>query len=89
MISKIHSTKRVALLAAAALSLTACGGGGGGGGGDNGGTNPPPPSPPPPPPPSSVTFTAELTALELEDTATGQPVAPAGLPVQGATVTRN
>ena len=86
MISTIHSTKRVALLAAAALSLSACGGGGGGGG-DNGGTNPPPPSPPPPPP--SVTFTAELTALELEDTATGQPVDPAGLPVQGATVTRN
>jgi hypothetical protein len=86
MISTIHSMKRVALLAAA-LSLSACGGGGGGGG-DNGGTNPPPPSPPPPPP-SSVTFTAELTALELEDTATGQPVDPAGLPVQGATVTRN
>jgi len=35
-----------------------------------------------------VTYTAELTALELEDTATGQRVAPAGLPVQGATLTR-
>lgn len=88
MIITIHSTKRPALVAAVALLLTACGGGGGGGGGDNGGTNPPPPAPPPPPPPS-VTFTAELTALELEDTATGQPVDDAGLPVQGATVTRN
>ncbi|WP_405226937.1 hypothetical protein [Lentisalinibacter sediminis] len=82
----IHSTKRPALAAAVALLLTACGGGGGGGG-DNGGTNPPPP--PPPPPPASVTFTADLTALELEDTATGQPVDAAGMPVRGATVTRN
>lgn len=81
---KIHSTKRPALVAAITLFLAACGGGGGGGGG---GTNPPPP--PPPPPPTSVTFTAELTALELEDTATGQPVDAAGLPVRGATVTRN
>ncbi|NBC23498.1 MAG: hypothetical protein GVY21_08495 [Gammaproteobacteria bacterium] len=87
---KIHSTKRPALVAAITLFLAACGGGGGGGGGDTGGTNPPPPAPPqPPPPPTSVTFTAELTALELEDTATGQPVNPAGLPVQGATLTRN
>ncbi len=84
---KIHSTKRPALVAAITLFLAACGGGGGGGGGDTGGTNPPPP--PPPPPPTSVTFTAELTALELEDTATGQPVDAAGLPVGGATVTRN
>lgn len=72
-----------ALAAAVALFLAACGGGGGGGG-DNGSTNPPPP----PPPPASVTFTAELTALELEDRATGQPVDAAGMPLQGATLTR-
>ena len=82
----IHSTKRPALAAAVALFLSACGGGGGGGG-DSGSTGPPPP-PPPPPPPASVTFTAELTALELEDTATGQPVDAAGMPLQGATLTR-
>jgi len=81
----IHTLRRGCLLSACLLMLAACGGGGGGGG-DTGGTNPPPP--PPPPPPSSVTYTAELTALELEDTATGQRVAPAGLPVQGATLTR-
>jgi len=80
----IHTLRRGCLLSACLLMLAACGGGGGGGG-DTGGTNPPPP---PPPPPSSVTFTAELTTLELEDTATGQRVAPAGLPVQGATLTR-
>ncbi|HKK22974.1 MAG TPA: hypothetical protein VJ947_04745 [Pseudohaliea sp.] len=83
----IDTLRRGCLLSACVFMLAACGGGGGGGGGDNnGGTNPPPP---PPPPPSSVTFTAELTALELEDTATGQPVDPAGLPVPGATLTRN
>ncbi|WP_405236032.1 hypothetical protein [Lentisalinibacter orientalis] len=83
----IDRLRRGCLTAACLLMFAACGGGGGGGG-DNGGTNPPPP-PPPPPPPSSVTFTAELMALELEDTATGQPLDAAGLPVQGATVTRN
>lgn len=87
MKSIIDRLRRGCLTAACLLMLAACGGGGGGGGGDNGGTNPPAP-PPPPPPPSSVTFTAELTALELEETATGQPVNPAGLPVQGGTVTR-
>lgn len=83
----IHTAKHAAVAAAVAFSLAACGGGGAGAG-DDGGTNPPPPAAPPQTP-TAATFSAELIALELEDSATSQPVSPTGLPVQGATLTRN
>ncbi|MEJ2128867.1 MAG: hypothetical protein P8X81_08465 [Woeseiaceae bacterium] len=67
---------------AAALAIAACGGGGGGGGdgggnggGGGGGTG--------------TTYTVELTAVEMTDTRTDQAVDATGLPITGATVTRN
>lgn len=65
----------------AVATLTACGGGGGGG--DSG------PPPPPPPPPSSVSYTLELSAVTLTDRQTGVVVPESGLPIAGATATRN
>lgn len=61
--------------------VTACGGGGG----DSGGST----TPPPPPPPVAVTYTLELTGMSLEDTRTNTAVDPTGLPIAGATASRN
>jgi len=52
------------------------------GGGSGGGTNPPPP------PPSGVTYTVQLTGVSLVDTRAGADVDPTGLPIAGATATR-
>lgn len=59
--------------------LSACGGGGGSG--DDGD--------PPGPPPVGETFSLRLTDLELSDTLAGQQVTVTGLPLDGATATRN
>jgi len=66
------------MLVCAAL-VAACGGGGGGGNGngDNTGGNP------------AITYTATLTDVALIDTRTGQAINVTGLPIQGATVTKN
>ena len=74
--------RRLTGLALATLLLAGCGGGGGGGGG---GGNPPPP----PPPPQAVTYTLEVTDLSLTDLQTGRTVDETGLPVSGATASRN
>ncbi len=77
----IGSTRiRLCLAAALFTALTACGGGGGGGGsGGNGGTRPAG---------ASTTYQVTLQGLTLEDTSGGGTVTPAGLPVQGPTITR-
>lgn len=70
----------ILLLALAAAGTSGCGGGGGGtagAGGGNGG------------PPNAKTYTLELTGLELTDTRTGAAVDAGGLPIKGATVTRD
>lgn len=62
-----------------ALLLTAChGGGGGGGGGGNGGGGA-----------TSTTFSVQLTDVELQDTRRNLAVGETGLPIGGATITRN
>jgi len=58
--------------------LQACGGGGHGGGGGGGGGGS-----------TSVTYSAQLTGITLEDTRRGQAVTATGGPVPGATITRN
>ncbi len=63
------------------LGLAACGGGGGGGGdggtiGGGGGS-------------TSTTYVLTVTGIEMTDTRTAQPVDAAGLPIVGATITRN
>lgn len=70
---------RTALVLAAGVVLGACGGGGSDGGSGN---NPPPPSPP-----AAVTYTASVTAIEVVETGTGEPVAIENLPIEGATLT--
>lgn len=61
--------------------VSACGGGGA----ESGGGSPPPP----PPPPATVTYTLQLTGMSLEDTRTNTAVDPTGLPIAGATASRN
>lgn len=68
----------VVILVSGAL-MSACGGGGGGGGNDNGGGDGT----------TASTYTVDLTTIEMIDSQTGQPVSPTGLPISGATVTRN
>lgn len=72
--------KTMATLLASFL-LSACGGGGG----DSGSDGPPPP----PPPPTATTYTLQLTDANLQDTRSNTTIDPTGLPVTGATATRN
>lgn len=73
-----HPIRTLALAATTACLIAGCGGGGGGG------TNPPPP----PPPPAAVTYSVQLTDMSLNDVRSGDAVSPTGLPVDGATATR-
>lgn len=71
--------KFIALTFAFGILVSACGGGGGGGDNDGsggGGT-------------TTSTYSVDLTTIELTDSRTGQPVSLTGLPISGATVTRN
>lgn len=73
------SNLRNLVLVLMALVVTACGGGGGGSNdGDNGGGGN-----------VGTTYTVDLTAVGMTDTRTGLSVDASGLPVGGATVTRN
>ncbi len=73
----ITRTGRLIVNAVSILLLAAgCGGGGGDG------------NPPPPPPPSGLSYTVQLTSVSLVDTRAGVDVDPSGLPVTGATATR-
>ncbi len=72
---------KIILASALATTLCACGGGGGGDGGGSssgGGATTAP-----------VTYSANVTALVLEDTRSGEGIVVDGLPLAGATVTRN
>lgn len=71
---KHRARRHVAYLAIA--FLVACGGGGGGGG----------TTPPPPPASNPVTFETMLTEVTITDTATGDPVSVAGLPLGSAEI---
>jgi hypothetical protein len=72
-----HSLRTIAFLLML-LGLTACGGGGGGGNssGGGGGTTP-------------STYMVTITDIDMIDTRTAQSVDAVGLPIAGATVTRN
>ena len=75
-----HSLRIIAFLMML-LSLAACGGGGGGdGGGNNGGNGGGT---------TSSTYVLTVTDIDMTDTRTAQSVDAAGLPIVGATVTRN
>jgi hypothetical protein len=74
----ITRTGRLILIMVVVLLLAA-----GCGGGSGGGTNPPPP-----PPPTGVTYTVQLTGVNLVDTRSAADVDPTGLPIAGATATR-
>ncbi len=84
---RLPRTTRLPILGFVLLSLAACGGGGGGGngGGNNGGGG----GVTPPPPPASQTYSVALTGVTLTDRQTDDAVAPSGLPIAGATATRN
>ncbi len=77
----LTTIRRSTCLSLITVLLAACGGGGSGGGGGNGN--------PPPPPPQAVTYTLEVTDVSLTDLQTGRTVDGTGLPVSGATASRN
>ncbi|NOX69122.1 MAG: hypothetical protein GXP15_08040 [Gammaproteobacteria bacterium] len=71
----IKRTGRLMINAVSILLLAAgCGGGSGDGN--------------PPPPPTGVSYTVQLTSVSLVDTRAGVDVDSSGLPITGATATR-